>query len=95
MSMKGKQAAIDAAFGRLADMISSGNILAGTDPVGFLDTVTAELKDLQAENVELKGTVSIKQDRVNDLEEALRDTLRQRVSRPTGFALLAEDFRYA
>ena len=76
-SMKGKQAKIDAAFGRLADMIQSGNLLAGTDPVGFLDTVAAELKDLRAENVKLKGTVSIKQDRVSDLEKALRDTLRQ------------------
>ena len=76
-SMKGKQAKIDAAFGRLADMIQSGNLLAGTDPVGFLDTVAAELKDLRAENAKLKGTVSIKQDRVSDLEKALRDTLRQ------------------
>ena len=71
------RAKIDAAFGRLADMIQSGNLLAGTDPVGFLDTVAAELKDLRAENVKLKGTVSIKQDRVSDLEKALRDTLRQ------------------
>lgn len=47
-SMKGKQAKIDAAFGRLADMIQSGHLLAGTDPVGFLDTVAAELKDLRA-----------------------------------------------
>lgn len=37
----------------------------------------AELKDLRAENVKLKGTLSIKQARINDLEEALRDTLRQ------------------
>lgn len=43
----------------------------------FLDTITDELKDLRVENVKLKKTVSIKQDRVNDLEEALRDTLRQ------------------
>ena len=76
-SMKGKQAKIDAAFGRLADMIQSGNLLAGTDPVGFLDTVAAELKDLRAEYVNMKWTISIKQDRVNDLENALRDTLRQ------------------
>lgn len=76
-SMKGKQTKIDAAFGRLADMISGGNLLASADPVGFLDTITAELKALRAENVKLKGTVSIKQDRVNDLEKALRDTLRQ------------------
>ena len=76
-SMKGKQAKIDAAFGRLADMIQSGNLLAGADPVGFLDTVAAELKELRAENVKLKGTLSIKQSRINDLENALRDTLRQ------------------
>lgn len=76
-SMKGKQTKIDAAFGRLADMIQSGHLLAGTDPVGFLDTIATELKDLRAESVKLKGTVSIKQDRVNDLENALRDTLRQ------------------
>ena len=37
-SMKGKQAKIDAAFGKLADMISGGNLLASTDPVGFLDS---------------------------------------------------------
>ena len=76
-SMKGKQAKIDAAFGRLADMIPSGNLLAGTDPVGFLDTIASELKDMRDENVKLKGMVSIKQDRINDLEKALRDTLRQ------------------
>lgn len=58
-------------------MMPSGNLLAGTDPVGFLDTVVAELKELRAENVNMKETISIKQDRVNDLEEALRDVLRQ------------------
>ena len=76
-SMNGKQAKIDAAFGRLADMINGGHLLASADPVGFLDTIATELKDLRAENVKLKGTVNIKQDRVNDLEKALRDTLRQ------------------
>ena len=76
-SMKGKQAKIDAALGRLADMINGGNLLASADPVGFLETIAAELKDLRAENVKLKGTASIKQDRVNNLEKALRDTLRQ------------------
>lgn len=76
-SMKGKQAKVDAALGRLADMVPSGNLMASVDPVGFLDAVASELKDLRAENVKLKGTVSIKQDRVNDLEKALRDTLRQ------------------
>ena len=76
-SMKGKREKIDAAFGRLADMIQNGHLLAGTDTVGFLDTIAAELKDLRAENVKLKGTASIKQDRVNNLEKALRDALRQ------------------
>ena len=76
-SMKGKQAKIDAAFGRLADMIPSGNLLAGADPVGFLDTVAAELNDFRAENVKLRGTLSIKQERIDHLEAALRDTLRQ------------------
>jgi hypothetical protein len=57
--MKGKQTKIDAAFGRLADMIQSGHLLAGTDPVGFLDTIATELKDLRAENVKLKGTVIV------------------------------------
>ena len=74
-SMKGKREEIDAAFGRLADMIQNGHLLAGTDTVGFLDTIAAELKDLRAENVKLKGTVSIKQNRVNDLEKALRGTI--------------------
>lgn len=77
-SMKGKQAKIDAAFGRLADMINGGNLLAGADPVGFLDTVAAELKELRAENVKLKGAVSIKQDRVNDLE-TLIDEIRETI----------------
>ena len=72
-----KQAKIDAALGRLADMINGGNLLASADPVGFLETIAAELKDLRAENVKLKGTASIKQDRVNNLEKALRDALRQ------------------
>lgn len=40
-STKGKQEKIDAAFGRIADMIPSGNLLASADPVGFLDTVAA------------------------------------------------------
>ena len=59
-SMKGKQAKIDAAFGRLADIINGGNLLASADPVGFLETIAAELKDLRAENVRLKGTVDRK-----------------------------------
>ena len=45
-SMKGKQEKIDAAFGRLADMIQSGHLLASADPVGFLDTVVAPCKFL-------------------------------------------------
>ena len=76
-SMKGKQEEIAAAFGRVVDTIPSGHLLASADPVGFLNAVAAELKDLRTENVKLKGTLSIKQDRINDLEKALRDTLRQ------------------
>jgi len=56
---------IDAAFGRLADMIPSGHLLAGTDPVGFLDTIATELKDLRAENVKLR-------DRISELEACIR-----------------------
>ena len=89
-SMKGKQDKIDAAFGRIAGMIPSGNLLASADPVGFFDTVAAELKDLRAENVKLKGAVSIKQDRVNDLENALRDTLRQLEKAINGNAMDSE-----
>ena len=53
-------AAIDA-----ADMIQSGHLLAGTDPVGFLDTIATELKDLRAENVKLR-------DRISELELCIR-----------------------
>lgn len=35
-STKGKQTKIDAAFGRLADMIQSGHLLAGTDPALYM-----------------------------------------------------------
>ncbi len=56
-SMKGKQEKIDAAFGRLADMIQSGHLLAGSDPVGFLDIVAAELKNLQAECKMLRNII--------------------------------------
>ena len=69
-SMKGKQEKIAAAFGRVANTVPRGHLLASADPVGFLNTVAAELENLRAENV-------IKQDRVNDLEKALRDVLRQ------------------
>lgn len=46
-SMKGKQAKIDAALDRLADMFEGGNLLASADPVGFIDAVVEELKDLR------------------------------------------------
>jgi hypothetical protein len=46
-STKSKQAKIDAALVRLADMIQSGNLITGEDTVKFLDTVSAELKDLR------------------------------------------------
>lgn len=74
-SMKGKQAKIDAALGRLADMIPSGNLLAGADPVGFLDTVAAELRDLRAENVKLRGMMSIEADKHNEMQVILQDTM--------------------
>lgn len=45
--MKGKQAKIDAALGRLADMFEGGNLLASADPVGFLNTIADELADLR------------------------------------------------
>ena len=64
-SMKGKRTKIDAAFERLADMINGGNLLAGTDPVGFLDTVSAELKELRVENVKLRGLLSIEANKHN------------------------------
>ena len=44
-----KKDKIDAAIGRLADMIECGNLLASADPVGFLDTIAAELKKLRAQ----------------------------------------------
>lgn len=46
-SMKGKRPKIDAAFGRLADMIEGGHLLAGADPVGFLDAIVRELTVLR------------------------------------------------
>lgn len=39
--------------------------------------VKAGLEEARAEIEKLKGILSIKQDRINDLEKALRDTLRQ------------------
>lgn len=76
-SMKGKQTKIDAAFGRLADMIQSGHLLAGTDPVGFLDTIATELKDLRAENVKIRGLMSIEADKHNERQIMLQDTMEQ------------------
>jgi hypothetical protein len=74
-SMKGKQTKIDAAFGRLADMIQSGHLLAGTDPVGFLDAVVAELKELRSENVKIRGLMSIEADKHNERQIMLQDTI--------------------
>jgi hypothetical protein len=76
-SMKGKQAKIDAAFGRLADMINGGNLLASADPVGFLDTIATELKDLRAENVKIRGLMSIEADKHNERQIMLQDTMEQ------------------
>jgi len=44
-------------------------------------------------NVKLKGTVSIKQDRINDLENALRDTLRQLEKAINGNAIVTGSLR--
>ena len=49
-----EQAKLDEAIGRLADMIPSGHLLAATDPVGFLNEVASQLKDLQAEVERIK-----------------------------------------
>ena len=65
-SMKGKQAKIDAALGRLADMISGGHLMASIDPVGFLDTIATELRGLRDENVKLRG--------LNERQILLQDT---------------------
>ena len=76
-SMKGKQAKIDAALGRLADMISGGNLMASADPVGFLDTITEELRALRDENVKLRGLMSIEADKHNERQILLQDTMEQ------------------
>lgn len=57
MSMKGKQAKIDAAFGRLADMTQSGHLRAVADIVEFLDIMVAELKDRRAECEMLRNII--------------------------------------
>lgn len=76
-SMKGKRTKIDAAFERLADMISGGHLMASADPVGFLETVAAELKELRAENVKIRGLMSIEADKHNERQIMLQDTMEQ------------------
>jgi len=76
-SMKGKRTKIDAAFERLCDMINYGHLLASTDQVGFLDTVSAELKELRAENVKIRGLMSIEADKHNERQTMLQDTMEQ------------------
>ena len=76
-SMKGKHAKVDAALGRLADMISGGNLMASVDPVGFLDTITEELRALRDENVKLRGLMSIEADKHNERQILLQDTMEQ------------------
>ena len=76
-SMKGKQAKIDAALGRLADMISGGHLMASADPVGFLDTLATELRELRDENVKLRGLMSIEADKHNERQVLLQNTMEQ------------------
>ena len=76
-SMKGKQAKIDAALGRLADMISGGNLMASADPVGFLDTIATELRELRDENVKLRGLMSVEADKHNERQILLQSTMEQ------------------
>jgi len=76
-SMKGKRAKIDAAFERLADMINGGHLLASTDPVGFLETVAAELKEFRAENLKIRDLMSIEADKHNERQIMLQDTMEQ------------------
>lgn len=72
-SMKGKQAKIDAALGRLADMISGGHLMASADPVGFLDTIATELRELRDENVKLRGLMSVEADKPVNAALGARD----------------------
>jgi hypothetical protein len=76
-SMKGKQAKIDAALGRLADMISGGHLMASADPVGFLDTIATELRELRDENVKLRGLMSVEADKHNERQILLQNTMEQ------------------
>ena len=76
-SMKGKQAKIDAALGRLADMISGGHLMASADPVGFLDTIATELRELRDENVKLRGLMSVEADKHNERQILLQSTMEQ------------------
>ena len=84
---------IDAAFGRLADMIQSGHLLAGTDPVGFLDAVVAELKELRSENVKIRGLMSIEADKHNERQIMLQDTIEHGYSEGQTVRVIAPDLR--
>ena len=75
--MKGKQATIDAALGRLADMISGGHLMASADPVGFLDTIATEPRELRDENVKLRGLMSVEADKHNERQILLQSTMEQ------------------
>ena len=76
-SMKGKRTKVDAALERLADMVIGGHLMASADPVGFLDTVASELKDLRMENVKIRGLMSIEADKHNERQIMLQDTMEQ------------------
>ena len=49
------QQELQAAIDRLADAIEYGHLLACSDPVSFINTVTAELTDLRDEIAKLRG----------------------------------------
>ena len=73
--MKGKQAKIDAAFGRLADMTQSGHLLAVADLVEFLDIMVAELKDRRAECEMLRSIINTLDGGVVSKEYTLQEVI--------------------
>ena len=73
--MKGKQAKIDAAFGRLADMTQSEYLLAVADIVEFLDIMVAELKDRRAECETLRNIIDTLDGGAVSKEYTLREVI--------------------
>lgn len=90
MSMKGKQAKIDAAFGRLADMTQSGHLRAVADIVEFLDIMVAELKDRRAECEMLRNIID-----TLDGGAVSKEKSRHRLTSKTAFGRLKMETKYA